>query len=172
MRRFLHRHQPPGCGGCWLKAGIGAMLGIGFIALLGEHSGVALLIAPFGASCVLLFAVPESPFSQPANVIGGHVLATTIAVALDQVLPDTALSMALAVGVVIAVMHLARLTHPPAGADPLIVMQVHPGFDFVLMPVLVGAVVLVAVAFLIHRLPPARPYPLPHPEIAERTQEG
>lgn len=161
MKRFIHRHQPPSCRGCWLKAGVGAALAIGFIAWLGEHSGTLLLIAPFGATCVLLFALPDSPLSQPANVIGGHVLATGVALALDPMLPDTPMAIAVAVGAVIALMLLLRLTHPPAGADPLLVMTLHPDATFLVTPILIGAVVLVAIAMVMHRLPPARAYPLP-----------
>lgn len=161
MRRLFQRHQPPARRGCWLKAGLGGGLAIGFIAWLGDASGAPLLIGPFGATCVLLFGVPDSPLSQPANVIGGHVLATVVALALAPVLPPTPMGMAVAVGVAISLMMVLRITHPPAGADPLLVLTVHPGWSFVVMPVLLGAVVLVALALLLHRLPPAREYPLP-----------
>lgn len=161
MRRFLRRHQPTPCGGCSLKAGIGTTLALGLVALLGEHQGVMMLIAPFGASAVLLFAVPDSPLSQPANVIGGHLLATALALLMDAVLPDSLLATVFTVGLVVAAMSLFRLTHPPAGADPLVVMALHPGPEFLFMPVLVGTVSLVAIACTLHRLPPRRAYPLP-----------
>ncbi len=161
MRHLWRRHQPEPCGGCSLKAGIGAALALGVVAVLGEQSGVAMLIAPFGASAVLLFAVPDSPLSQPANVIGGHLLATALALILDALLPDTLMATVFAAGLAIALMSLVRLTHPPAGADPLVVMALHPGPEFLLMPVGLGAVALVAIAWIVHRLPPSRPYPLP-----------
>ena len=161
MRRLFQRHQPPTCRGCWLKAGLGGGLAIAFIAWLGDVSGTPLLIGPFGATCVLLFALPDSPLSQPVNVIGGHLLATALALALAPVLPATPFGMAIAVGAAISLMMLLRLTHPPAGADPLLVLTMHPGWSFLLVPVLVGAVVLVVLALVMHRLPPARVYPLP-----------
>ncbi len=163
MKRLMARHQPPPCQGCSLKAGVGAVLGIGVVALLAEVSGLPLLIAPFGASAVLLFAIPDSPLAQPANVIGGHVLAALTSVGLDALLPDAWWATALAVGAVIALLAAVRLTHPPAGADPVVVMAAHPGFDFVLVPVLLGSVLLVGCAWLVHRLPPRQAYPLPHP---------
>src|SRR5262245_1919494 len=58
------------------RASLGALLGIGVVAYLASKSGVPLVLGSFGASCVLLFGFPESPFSQPRNVIGGHVIAT------------------------------------------------------------------------------------------------
>lgn len=166
-KRFVRRHQPPSCRRSSLKAGIGAALAIAVVAWLGEQSGMPLLIAPFGASCVLLFAVPESPLSQPANVVGGHLLATGISLAVDAALPHSLWSMVLAFGLVIAAMSLLRLVHPPAGADPLLVMSGHPGWTFLFTPVLAGAVALVLIAWVVHRLPPVRSYPLPAREMAD-----
>lgn len=160
MRHLLRRHQPAACRPCPLKAGLGALAGLAAVALLGEWAGVPLLIAPFGATCVLLFSVPESPLSQPANVIGGHLLAAAVSVAADALLPPGPVSMALTVGLVIALMAMARLTHPPAGADPLVILPGHFGAEFVLAPVLLGSVVLVLVAALVHRLPPRTVYPM------------
>jgi CBS-domain-containing membrane protein len=136
-------------------------LAIGFIAWLGDVSGTPLLIGPFGATCVLLFAMPDSPLSQPANVVGGHLLATGLSLALAPVLPATPMGMAMAVGAALAAMLVLRITHPPAGADPLLVLTLHPDWSFLVVPVLVGSLVLVLMALIIHRLPPVRAYPLP-----------
>jgi len=71
-------------------------------------------------------------------------------------------SMALGVGLAIAAMAALRITHPPAGADPLVVLMAGTGigFDFLLFPTLTGAVALVAVASVVHRIGPKTPYPL------------
>ncbi|MBF0304151.1 MAG: HPP family protein [Alphaproteobacteria bacterium] len=163
MRHFLRRHQPSPCRRRALKAGLGALVGLAAVALLGEWAGVPLLIAPFGATCVLVFSVPESPLSQPANVIGGHLLAASVSVAADALLPEGPASLALTVGLVITLMAIARLTHPPAGADPLVILPGHFGVDFVLAPILVGSVALVLIATMVHRLPPRTAYPLRMP---------
>ncbi|MFD2033014.1 HPP family protein [Ancylobacter dichloromethanicus] len=128
------------------------MIAIGVTGALSFHAGAPLLIAPFGASSVLLFSVPNSPLSQPANVVGGHLVATGVAIALHMVLPGTWWAAAIAVGAAIALMALLRLIHPPAGADPLLVFRVrselgvprHAGGHG-------GAVALVAIAALFHR---------------------
>ncbi|MBS7539033.1 HPP family protein [Ancylobacter lacus] len=162
MRRYIHRHQPPHKPHVALLAGLGALVAIGVTGALSVHAGVPLLIAPFGASCVLLFSVPNSPLSQPANVIGGHVLATAVALALHTVLPAEWWATAIAVGAAIAAMAIARVTHPPAGADPILVFAIaQPQWSFLLVPVLAGAVVLVVVASVYHRLTGTQ-YPL-HP---------
>jgi len=162
-RRLIHRHQPPHDLRRWVKAALGGILGLATVIMLSEWSGVPLLVAPLGASAVLLFGLPDSPLSQPANVVGGHVIATLLALGLDHLLPPSGWSMALAVGVVIGLLGVLRLTHPPAGADPIVVMMAHPDWDFLFTPVLLGSVVPVLMALLIHRLPPRSVYPLPLP---------
>jgi CBS-domain-containing membrane protein len=110
-------------------------------------------MAPFGATCVLLFSVPNSPLSQPANVMGGHILSTAVGLAAYTVLPVDWWSLALAVGIAISVMAALRVTHPPAGADPLVVMLSGPGWEYLLFPVAVGSLSLVIIANLFHHLP-------------------
>jgi CBS-domain-containing membrane protein len=151
MLTFLMRHQPPQPIRNALLAGIGGVLAIGSVGAFTAYAHAPFIMAPFGASCVLLFSVPASPLSQPANVIGGHVVATLVGLLLRLVLPDAWWAAALAVGLAIALMAALRVTHPPAGADPLVVFAADPGFAFLIMPVLAGACVLVAIATLFHR---------------------
>jgi CBS-domain-containing membrane protein len=168
-RRFIHRHQAA-CLPCWAKAAIGALAAIGVVALASEASGAVLLIAPMGATAMLLFGFPASHLSQPAPVVGGHVVATLVGLLFDTLLPSGWWSMAAAVAVAIALLGVARLAHPPAAADPLVVMMIHPGWGFVVMPVLVGSVILVLAAVAIHRLPPRTVvYPLPVPQPGDEA---
>ncbi len=156
-----------------MKAGLGALLAIGSFAWLGESMGLPFLIAPFGASCVLLFYLPESPQSQPANTIGGYILAGLIALLIAQLLPTNWWSMALAVGLTVTAMGLARITHPPAGALPVVILLALPGWEFLLMPTLLGSVGLVVLAAIIHRLPPhERDYPLPSRREGVTEEDG
>lgn len=152
MDRYFKRALPHPSLRTVIMAGLGAFVAIAVLSLLTTHANLLLLIAPFGASCVLLFSVPASPLSQPAHVVGGHVLATAIALTLNALLPDSWWALALAVGLSIALMAALRLTHPPAGADPLVVFATDPGVMFLLFPVLTGALALVVIATLFHRL--------------------
>ncbi|UWQ30020.1 HPP family protein [Leisingera sp. M523] len=161
MDRYFKRALPHPSPRAVITAGLGAFLAIAALSLLTTHANLLLLIAPFGASCVLLFSVPASPLSQPANVIGGHLLATAISLGLNAVLPEAWWALALAVGLSIAVMAALRLTHPPAGANPLVVFATDPGLSFLLFPVLTGAVALVVIAAVFHRLA-GHEYPLKH----------
>ena len=129
-------------------AGLGGMLAIATLSLISSGTGHLLLMAPFGATCVLLFSVPASPLSQPVNVIGGHVVSTFIGLLIITLFPVEWWSLALAVGLAISAMAMLRITHPPAGADPLVVMVSSAGWDYLLFPVAIGSLALLLIASL------------------------
>jgi len=142
-------------------AGGGAALAIFILLALENNIQQPLLMAPFGASCVLLFLLPQSPLSQVRNVIGGHALSTSVGllfVFLTRVLfpEETQLEMniaiALSVGVSIILMGLFNVVHPPAGADPIVALLAHQSSVFLFFPVLTGAVLLVLIAFFQQKL--------------------
>jgi CBS-domain-containing membrane protein len=150
MRHYFARSQPPGGFRNVSLAGAGGAVAIAVLGSLTYYTGHPLLMAPFGASCVLLFSVPNSPLSQPVNVVCGHLLATFVGLLLRQYLPDPWWAAALAVGLAISLMAAFRVTHPPAGADPIVVFATHPGMEFLVLPVLIGSVALVVIASLFH----------------------
>jgi len=142
-----------------LLAGLGGAIAIAVLALLGAGLGVTLLLGSFGASCVLLFGYPEAPFAQPANVIGGHLICTSIGLALLYGCGAHAWSLALAVGLSLAAMMATRTTHPPAGSNPVIVFLAQPAWSFIFFPVLSGAVLLVLVALVYNNVVRKERYP-------------
>ncbi len=79
-------------------------------------------MAPFGATCVLLYAVSPSPLAQPHNVILGHFISAFIGLLFLKLFGINTISIALSVGCAIAVMQLLRCVHPPAGANPLVIL--------------------------------------------------
>lgn len=160
LRSLLLRKQPGQSLAVAIKAGIGGLLAIGVAAWLSHAAGHPLLMAPFGATCVLLFSVPDSPLSQPANVFGGHIVSTAIGLVLHAILPVTWWSLGLAVGLAITAMAVFRVTHPPAGADPLVVFFENPGWDYLGFPVAFGSMTLILIAWLFHQLPPNVIYPI------------
>lgn len=160
MRQFFARHQPSPRARAIAFAALGAFLAVGALALATAHGPWLLLIAPFGASCALLFGAPGSPLAQPSAVIGGHAIATATALALHAILPETWWAEALAVAAAIAVMMRLRVLHPPGGADPLVVFAVHAKLAFLFAPVILGASALVAMATAYHRFS-GTTYPMP-----------
>ena len=76
-----------------LRAALGAFLGIlgtaGISAVaLGNGPELPLLMAPIGASAVLLFAVPTSPLAQPWSIIGGNTISALVGVTGGRKLPE------------------------------------------------------------------------------------
>lgn len=164
LRHFIHRHEPKGDTHAHLKSGLGAIIGMLSVGGLTAATGIPLLIAPFGATAVLLFGQPKSPLAQPANVIGGYILAALVGTFALFLLPGVWWAAAVAVGVSIAAMLLLRVTHPPAGAVPLVAFGSHLGGLTLFLIVLCGSILLVLLAVLHHLLPPRHPYPLRAPE--------
>lgn len=142
-----------------LVSGLGGAGAIWLLAVMTESLGQLLLIAPFGASCVLLFALPQSPLARPRNVIGGHAISALVGLLVVAVLGDGVLAMGIGVGLAIALMQLTGTLHPPAGGDPLVVILTGAGWSFLLQPVLAGTAVLVLLAWIYHRFVSRRVYP-------------
>lgn len=130
-----------------------------------------IIVAPLGASAVLVFAVPASPLAQPWPVIGGNVISSLVGVAAFQCIPDLAIAAGVAVGGAILVMSLLRCLHPPGGAAALTAVigshGIHAaGFGFALAPVGVNSLSLVLLAMIFHRLT-GRSYP--HHPVLDRA---
>lgn len=140
-------------------AWLGGVLAIASAAALTDYLSVALMLGSFGASCVLVFGFPDVPFSQPRNVIAGHFLSSLVGLVFLTLFGPHWWSVALAAGTAIAVMMLTRTVHPPAGSNPVIVFMVQPGWGFLLMPTLLGALVIIAIALLYNNLTRSSKYP-------------
>ncbi len=140
-------------------AWLGGFLAIACIAGLAHYVNLVLVLGSFGASCVLVFGYPDAPFSQPRNVIIGHVLSTLVGLACLQILGPHWWTVAIAVGTAIALMMLTRTVHPPAGSNPVIVYLLQPSWSFVFLPTLAGALILVLVALIYLNLTREAKYP-------------
>jgi CBS-domain-containing membrane protein len=135
-----------------LVAGFGGFLTIGLLATINASEALPLLIAPFGASCVLVFGVPASPFARARNVIGGHLVAAFMGLAAVSLLGAGPPGIAAGVGLAIAAMMLTDTVHPPAGANPIVVALTGAGWPFLAAPVLVGAGAIVVMGLAYRRL--------------------
>ena len=139
----------------WLGAFLAAAL-IGFLAHFTEQP---LVLGSFGASIFVLLILPDTPFAQPRNVIGGHFISTLIGlIFLHFVSPDW-WSMALSLATALSLMQLLKVTHPPAGSNPFIVFLVGANWEFLLIPTLLGAMMLVAIALVYNNLSTKQSYP-------------
>lgn len=140
-------------------SGLGGFIAIASVSLLTHFTGTELLMAPFGASCVLAFGVPTSPLAQPRNIIGGHLISTFIGILCLMFLGNQWYSLALSVGLSIAIMQLTRTAHPPAGADPIVVILGAKTFSFLINPVFCGAIIITIMALIFNNLQKDRKYP-------------
>lgn len=138
---------------------VGGFITIFILLILTESTGSSWLMAPFGASCVLAFSVWDAPLSQPRNIIGGHFVSTFVGLFILYTLGDGIFAIALSVGLAIACMMLTRTTHPPAGADPIVVIIGAYSWSYLWSPVLIGSVAIVLVALIINNLQSTRSYP-------------
>ena len=153
-----------------LRVVVGATLGMLVTALLCQavggpaSAGWPWLVAPMGATAVLVFAVRASPLAQPWAVVGGNTLSALVGIACARWIGPPAFAAALAVGAAIALMIALRCLHPPGGATSLLVALsgvTDPGFA--LFPVLANSVLLVAAGLAYHRVTRRAHRPLPAP---------
>jgi CBS-domain-containing membrane protein len=140
-------------------AGAGGFVAIASLAWLTNFSSTPLILGSFGATCVLIFGFPDAPFSQPRNVVVGHVLSTLIGVTALTLFGPHWWAAGLAAGAAIAAMMATRTVHPPAGSNPVIVFMSQPGWGFVIYPTLVGALLLAALALVFNNSTRKANYP-------------
>ncbi len=163
LLRWLARFAPNPVTLRWrerLRSGVGALIGIAFTGalshhLLGNASSIPYLIAPMGASAVLLFGVPASPLAQPWSIIGGNLVSATVGVTAALLISDPVIAAAVAVGVAICAMFTLRCVHPPSGAVALTAVLGGPavhalGYEFVFEPVALQSFMLLAAALVYH----------------------
>lgn len=141
----------------------GAGLGILFTALVsrwwaGADAMGPWLVAPLGASAVLVFALPASPMAQPWSVVGGNTLSALVGAACAMLVPDPAWAAALAVAAAIALMFALRCLHPPGGATALLTSLGAVGLHFAAFPMFVNSLLLV-VAGVVYNSLSGRRYP-------------
>ncbi|HWV63881.1 MAG TPA: HPP family protein [Oxalicibacterium sp.] len=161
-----------------MRASAGALFGIVLTGactylVLGSNIHAAWLIAPMGASSVLLFAVPSSPLAQPWSLIGGNMIAAVVGITCAKLIDAPMLAAGVAIGISIGGMIAFRCVHPPSGAVALTAVLAGTGphahgYDFVLSPVLLNSVILLLTA-LFYNNATGRRYPhLAMPAPAER----
>lgn len=125
-----------------LLGAMGATIGIILLQVLSESSNIDLLVAPFGATFVLVFALPESPLVKPKNIIGGYLIATVTGLVFYQFLGNNPYSLGLAFGISFVLMQLTKTLHPPAGSIPLLIMFSKPDWSYIITPILVGVILI------------------------------
>lgn len=145
-----------------LRSSLGALIGILVTSVIacffaGPVDNLPLVAAPLGASAVLLFGVPASPLAQPWALIGGNLIGAVVGVSCACLIAMPLLAAAVAVAVTVMLMFSFRCVHPPSGAVALTAVlggsAIHSiGYGFVLFPVGINSLALLASALVYHRL--------------------
>jgi len=148
---------------------VGAFLGMAPVSYINynilDGTDYVLIIGSFGASAVLIYGAIKSPLAQPRNLFGGHVISAFIGVTFYQLLhAHMWLAAAVAVATAIAIMHATKTLHPPGGATALIAVigsqKIHNlGYLYVIIPVALGAIIMLVVALLVNNISKNRRYP-------------
>ncbi len=148
---------------------IGSFVAIGILAYIqtNNFSGndAVYLIGSFGASSVLVYGIIQSPFSQPRNLVGGHLISAFIGVSIHKLVPDIIwIAAPLAVSLSIVSMQITKTLHPPGGATALIAIIGSDkikalGYSYVFSPVFSGAIILLIVALIFNNMTSKRHYP-------------
>ncbi len=159
---------------CWppLLGGIGAGVTIGILTyitfqsiLAGTNYGLW-LAASFGSSVVVVFGYPENEFAQPKNVLLGHLLCALIGiifVTLFNITQDRSIffiTIGLAIGISVMLMMAFKITHPPAGGNTIVVMLTQDSFQFLVFPIMVGAITIIIGGVIYNRFILKKNYPL------------
>lgn len=165
-----------------LLACLGALVAIALTGMLcgvlfGEGAHLPLIVAPMGASAVLLFAVPASPLAQPWSIVGGNTISAIMGVLSASLINDPIIATGVGVSLAIAAMSFTRCLHPPGGAAALTAVLGGPvvaswGMLFPFVPVALNSCLLVGVGLLFHRLSRHNyPHVVPQPANVHRTSD-
>ena len=159
---------------CWppLLAGIGAGVTIAILSyitfesiLAGTNYGLW-LAASFGSSVVVVFGYPENEFAQPKNVLFGHLLCALIGIIfviffkISQDRTIFFLAIGLAVGLAVMLMMALKITHPPAGGNTIVVLLAQDSFQFLIFPIMSGAITIIIGGIIYNRFILKKKYPI------------
>ena len=137
-----------------LWCALGAAAGISLALILVAPPASPYLLASLGGSAVFLFGLTRAPAAQPRALFGGHLGGALIGIACYQWFGDALWVYALAQVLALWFMLITKTVHPPAGANPLIMIVAHSGLAALWQPVLVGVLSLAVVAAVWSRLYP------------------
>ena len=143
-------------------AGLFSSITIGALTLLTYKTSLGLfLMTSFGASMVLLYGFPENPFAQPKNIFFGHLLTSFVGMIFLYLVPlPIYLLIPLAVGFGVALMILLKVTHPPAGGNPIIVIIGGVSYEYLINPIIFGSLIVLFFGIVLNKFILKKKYPL------------
>lgn len=173
----------------WARGALGAGAGVALaggatwlllrLLALPADAVLPFLVAPLGASAVLVFCVPASPLAQPWAVVGGDLISAAVGLAAGHALGDPWAAGTVGVALAITAMSLARCLHPPGGACALLCAlgaSATPAWGWThFVPIAANVAVLCGVGWFYNNLTghpwPHRPPRVPPAPAAPYTRE-
>ena len=122
------------------------------LALWATQATSLLMLASLGGTTLFLFVLTTAPAAQPRAVFGAHLIGALIGIIAYQLFGDGFWVYVIALVVTISILLLTRCVHPPAGANPLIMIQAHASFIHLGITVLTGVLIIFSVAYIWSRL--------------------
>ena len=153
---------------CWppLLAGIGAGVTIAILGYITYESFLTdtnyglWLFASFGSSVVLVFGYPSNEFAQPKNIFFGHLITSFVGIVFATFFEVSFITIGLAVGIAITLMIALKVTHPPAGGNPIAIMIGAVSFPFLLFPIMAGTITIIIGGIIYNSLILKKKYPI------------
>ena len=143
-----------------IVAGISASIIIGILAFLSFETSTGFwLMFSFGSTTLIVLIFFESEFAQPGNIFFGHLLGIVIGILFNQFIGISFVTLGLAVGTTVTLMMYFKVIHPPAAANPLIALFADVSLEYILFPVMVGAVLIIILSVIINKVILKRIYP-------------
>lgn len=131
----------------WCSAGAATALTLAlFLTGIPDYS--RWLMASLGGSTIFLFGLNRSAAAQPRALFGGHLGGALIGILCYRAFGDAVWVYALAVVLTLIFMLVTRTDHPPAGANPLIMVHVHAPLIALWQPVALSVLALAVVAVI------------------------
>jgi len=143
-----------------IASGISAAIVIGVLAFLTlkTSAGVWLMFS-FGATVFIVFVLHNLETAQPKNIFFGHLVSVLVGIIFNETIGFSFYSLGLSVGVAVALMVYLKIMHPPAASNPIVVLFTDVSFDFVLFPVITGAIAIILMSVFINKIILKRNYP-------------
>ena len=141
-------------------AGISASIIIGVLAFLSFETSTGFwLMFSFGSTTLIVLIFYKSEFAQPGNIFFGHILGIVIGILFNEFMGMSFITLGLAVGFTVTLMIYLKVIHPPAAANPLIALFADVSLEYILFPVIMGALMIIIISTIINKFLLKRKYP-------------
>ena len=146
IKKFVGKQEKPPARSDLKKILISALavgLVIAGLTYVDREIGTLVLLGTFGATCFIVFVYPDSPFAQPRNVLGAHIIGATMGLLCLKFIGPQWWSLGIAVGLTVLFMKLLRVVHPPATSNSIVVFLTNPTWFFLVCPTIAGALIII-----------------------------